>query len=468
MTEPQHGTRRRLERPTLGRYLPRIAALFGLTVKPFQQHFVDVLGELVVDEATGVEVPAYSSASVSVGRRAGKTTGVFMYAILRQIKQAHCAAYFTMQNRNAMAELYRDEWVPMLEDSPIGHRVKLGMGNGTEYWRFPNRSVGRLFAPTRKAMHGKSASLVVLDECWATEPERGEEIEIGAGPALWTNPGSQFIKHSAAGNADSTYWAGILEAGREAVEADTGSGRCHLEWTVDGTDLDEEDPRVWRAVHPGGLPMAVMQAEFDADPELFRRTILNVTDAQGSRTVPIDVNTWGLQVVEHELERGGLLTVGVDVAPNEETAVVVIGFAGGEVEVVDHRPGSGWVLAVLVDLFSRYAIHSCTLDPAGPAGVLIVELEAAGLPVNQPPQRVVNAAAAGFARAVNTGTSRHRYDASLDIAVTGARKRRSGDGAWGFSRTASLTDVGPLIAASLAWHQHPEVHNAGPAYIGVH
>ena len=457
----QYGTRRRIERDSLGWQVEEIAAEFGLTLKPWQRYVVDVALEL--DEHTG-EL-AYDTVQISVGRRAGKTLLVFLLAVRRMREQRNQLVWFTAQDERSAATHFRNEYVPLAES--WGDKFKKRLANGSESLTLlSNGSKFSLFSPRPASLHGYNSDMVIIDECWAFGLERGEDLEVGVRPTTWTRPGAQVLLTSAAGDSSSTWWAALLDAGRAAVFEDLGSGIAHFEWTPDGTDLDVDDPLTWPLVHPGGLPEKVMLAEYRRDRDQFVRTMLNVTDRSKGHGSPVDVTLWRNLGTDHMATRTGTITLGVDVSPDQATAAIVASLEGGAtLELIDHRPGTFWVADRLVGLFDAYDVHTIALDPGGPAGALVPALQAQALPLSLLALRDVTAASAGLVQAVRTATIRHRVDASLDAAIDGARKRSVGDGAWTFSRTKSLADVAPIVAASFALWAHPDTHTHAPPSI---
>ena len=132
----------------------------------------------------------------------------------------------------------------------------------------------------------------------------------------------------------------------------------------------------------------------------------------------------------------------------------------GHVEVVDHRPGTGWVVPRLVELAAKWQPCAIVVDEVGPAGSLIAPLEAAELEVLKPSTRARAAADSGFYDAV-TDSRLLRYvpRPALDA------KRPLGD-SWGWARRGLSVDISPLVAASLARWGHAtraHLHNREPS-----
>jgi hypothetical protein len=159
-----------------------------------------------------------------------------------------------------------------------------------------------------------------------------------------------------------------------------------------------------------------------------------------------------------------------DVTPDRSAAAIAVAGARldglGHVEVVDHRPGAGWVVGRLVELADRWHPCAVVVDDTGPAGSLIAPLEAAGLEVVKPSTRARAAADSGFYDAVtDSQTLRYRPHPALDAAVAGAAKRPLGD-AWAWARRGLSTDICPLVAVSLARWGHAtraHLHNREPS-----
>jgi hypothetical protein len=105
----------------------------------------------------------------------------------------------------------------------------------------------------------------------------------------------------------------------------------------------------------------------------------------------------------------------------------------GHAEVVDHRPGTGWVAGRLVELADRRSLCAIVVDDTGPAGSLVAPLEEARLEVIRPTARARAAADGGFYDAVAERSLRYVPRPALDAAVAGAQKRPLGD-AWAWAR----------------------------------
>jgi hypothetical protein len=118
------------------------------------------------------------------------------------------------------------------------------------------------------------------------------------------------------------------------------------------------------------------------------------------------------------------------------------------VEVVAHRPRADWVPAECLRLRNEHEPLGFVLDPAGPVGALLAELE----PVEplSTSTRDMGQACEAFARTVTDRGLRHLGDPILTQGLSGAGRRDIGDGLWAWSRRRSGTDICPLVAATVA------------------
>lgn len=158
------------------------------------------------------------------------------------------------------------------------------------------------------------------------------------------------------------------------------------------------------------------------------------------------------------------MAMAIDMTPERSHAAITAAFpysGGVHVTVIDHRPGTGWILARAKELHSKYSPRCWVVDGAGPAGSLIADLEdedtGLGVTVVQPKARQVAAACGQFYDAVTDQSLTHFDDAPLASSLAGAQKRPLGD-AWAWARRIPSVDISPLVAATLAkWGLGAEV-----------
>ncbi|MGQ5580902.1 terminase [Streptomyces sp. ECR3.8] len=155
----------------------------------------------------------------------------------------------------------------------------------------------------------------------------------------------------------------------------------------------------------------------------------------------------------------------IDMTPERSHAAIAVAgeWRGGtHVEVVDHRPGTGWIVERAKELHERWGPRCWVVDGAGPAGSLIADLEERlGVEVVQPKGRDVAAACGRFYDAVAEQTLSHLDQAPLAAALAGAQQRPLGD-AWAWARRIVSVDISPLVAATLAkWGLGVDVEDEG-------
>lgn len=144
------------------------------------------------------------------------------------------------------------------------------------------------------------------------------------------------------------------------------------------------------------------------------------------------------------------LRFAVDVAlDRSRTSIGVAGMRSDvrvQVEVVEDRPGTSWVVERLKELTSSWSA-SVALDAGGPAASLLPDLLAAGVPVEQFTRSEVVQACGAFLDAVNDGTLAHLNDPVLNEAVDSARLKPGESVVWTRKGAAQIS---PLYAVTLA------------------
>ena len=153
----------------------------------------------------------------------------------------------------------------------------------------------------------------------------------------------------------------------------------------------------------------------------------------------------------------------IDMTPERSHAAIAVAgeWRGGtHVEVVDHRPGTGWILDRAAELHEKWKPRCWVVDAGGPAGSLIADLqERLDIEVVQPKAREVAAACGQFYDAVTEQSLSHLDQAPLASALAGAQKRPLGD-AWAWARRIVSVDISPLVAGTLAkWGLGVEVED---------
>ncbi|MFJ4990059.1 terminase [Streptomyces sp. NPDC088732] len=155
----------------------------------------------------------------------------------------------------------------------------------------------------------------------------------------------------------------------------------------------------------------------------------------------------------------------IDMPPERSHAAICVAGRSGKsvhVEVVEHRPGIGWVIPRAVELALKWDPAAWVIDGGGPAGSLISGLQDAlkaaaaeqgvdlkALEVTTPKVREIGQATGQFIDSVADQTTVHLGNAPLTTALAGAELRPLGDAsAW--ARRGVDVDISPLVAGTLA------------------
>lgn len=424
-----------------------VAKRIGVELMPWQRMVAQVGGE--IDSDTGL--PAYRQVVVTVPRQSGKTTLILGWELQRALgwDTPQRIVYSAQSGNDARKKLIEDQ-VPILEPKKqkLGiRRILRGMGN--EAIEFGNGSRIVLLASTSDSGHGKTVDLAIRDELFADYDDRRDQALI---PAMATRPAAQMLTASTMGTDESFPLNAAVDRGRQAVDRGMRNGIAYFEWSADPM-ADPADPATWRGCMPALghtiTESVVEDSRIGMSAGEFARAFLNIQTKADDRVIPLPA--W-LAVCREQVEPIGELVFGIDVNPERSAgSLAAVGTVGDSpaAELVDHRPGTGWLLPRAVELDQRHGPATWVVDVAGPAGPLIVDLERAGLRVVPVTYREMVEACARFYDAVVERRVAIRKHPDLDAAAAGAKKRSVGD-AWAWARKNGQTDISPLVAVTLA------------------
>lgn len=457
---PALATPRTLERRTFGPRVADLSAAMGKPLMDWQRTAVDVALEVDDDGQF-----CYKLVVITTPRQSGKTTlfGSVLDHRALTIPRARC--WFTQQSgKHAVDWLINEHW-PLL--APFVPKVHLRRAAGSEHIKWlPSGGLIRPFPPTPDGLHGKTSDLVVVDEPWAFDIVRGQQLDQAIVPTQATRPNAQVWKFSTAGDASSTWWLGTVEAGRAAATAGRTSGVCYLEWACPD-HLDPTDPASWPVYHPAyGITIGpeAMQAALDQlGPDEFARAYGNRWVSTVVRVIPLAAWRAAVEDPAPIPAGAGAIAIGFDVAVDRSDAAIVAGWrdagAVAHVEVVDQRPGVGWLAERVLEVAERWQPRVVAYDAAGPALDVADELGRAGLELAPVKAREYAAACAGFLEALIATPAKVRYRThpALEAAASSAGRRALGD-AWAWGRRQSVGSLAALTAATVTvWgYDHAE------------
>lgn len=448
---PRWATPRVPSRKTLGAAAAAIARELGTPLMPWQQQVADVALEL--DSATGRFV--YREVGLTVPRQSGKTTLILAVVFARALAERRQNIRYTAQTGADARKKLIDDWLPAVENSSFHKRglFRTRLTNGHEALKFRNGSHVGLVATTKKAGHGGTLDMVLLDEAFAHPDAR---LEQALRPAMITRvqPGSQLWVVSTAGTPeDSPYLWDKVEKYRQVVEAALTHSVCYFEWSA-ADELDPADPATWWTCMPAlGHTQTVeaIESEFQGMAALneFERAYLNRWKNATSDPV-IPLADWNA-LKDAGSEMLDPVCIAFDVTPDgQSSSICAAGHrADGllHVEVIETGAGTGWLPKRLAELVEKWKPVAVVCDPAGTAGGVLPKLN--DLDVVTTSAREHAQACSLLFDTVKQKGLRHLGTTELAVALDGAVKRSLAD-AWAWSRKSSSIDISPLVAVTLA------------------
>jgi hypothetical protein len=422
---------------------------------PWQSNWFDIVGEYYIDDDTGLTVPYYDEAFFTTPRQSGKTTILVSWVWDRGLLWGgpQLIGWTSQTGKDG-----RDKWLseinPRIESSELEPLVlSLHKGMGNEAWNMTNGSMCRLLGTSATAGHGGTYDAAVLDEIFADRDWRRDQMFI---PAMATKRDGQRLVCSTAGDGGSVVYNAKKRQGRRAVEEDTGSGLAYLEYSAPvGWDEGDEDswwefmPALGHTISVENVRSARRSLEEKPGefaraekPGEFARAYGNIPNSGlGDQVIPSEL--W-VQVVHRALELDGKYFLAFDVAADRSCASIAIADDSARVELVDARPGTGWLTDRVNELCERWDTDAA-FDQKGPAGAFERDIDRPG---GLPSLEVVQACGA-FYDAVADHRVQVRHALELDDGLEGAVKKPVGDN-WVWSRKSSTNDVTPLYAVTMA------------------
>ena len=441
---PRWATRRRPERPTVGGRVAEVARLLGREFMPWQRYVADVAGE--IDPGTGL--PCYRDVILSVPRQSGKTLLMWAVSADRCIAAwpggARQTVAWTAQTGSDGRKKWTKDLLPMTRESALSAAVsKITEGMGNEAVEWLSESTINLLSTKTGSGHSLSVDLAMVDELWNDHDERRDQA---LRPAMSTKSAGQMWSVSTMGNAASTAWNRKRDLGRSSVDDDVDSGVCYFEWSSTEDGWDPTDPGSWASFMPA-LGHTITEDVVVADlrvmePDEAKRAYGNITlTIGGDRLIPPEL--WR-RVSHRAVEVGEGRGFGLAVTEDRSMAAIAVADADGNVELVEHRPGTKWVVDRCDELTDRWG-GTVAVDASGPAGSLAAKLKA---PLEVKGNGYVRACQA-FYDGIVEATIGVRSDPALDAAAGGVVRKNVGD-SFVWSRKSSTADVSPLEAATLA------------------
>lgn len=417
----------------------------GITLDPWQELVVE---ELLLERPGGqwaaletcVEVPRQNGKNVV--QEAIELAGLVLFGEQLVMHSAHLFSTAS-EHFTRMRNLF--EQVPLLAE----RLDAVYTANGKESLVLRGGARLRFFARSRGGGRGFSGDRLVFDEAFSLDSSALAAMMPALSARSTEVPGPQVMFFSSPAMADSA----VLHNLRQRA-ADGAPRVAYLGWLNEpGTDPTDRD--AWYRANPGlGVRISEEWVETELaamSPEDFARERLGIPEVPDETADVFGPGRWGA-CQDPQSTIDGVPTFAVDVAPDMTWSSIAVAGRRTDglwhVELVERRPGTGWVTSRLVRLAADHAT-GIWLDPSGPAAVLEPRLVQAGVTVRPLPGGRMAQACAAFQDAVLSGTLRHLGQGPLDAAVAGARVRRHGD-LWRWARVSTSVDISPLVAVTVA------------------
>ncbi len=418
---------------------------------PWQRQVADVA--LEVNPVTGEW--AYTTIVIIVQRQAGKSSLDGSVGVHRAVTGLDRGVWYTAQRRQDA----RDTWlllVKRLRRSPLKTMIKIRESNGSEGITFPTGGEYRVFAPAADALHGKTIHMATVDEGWAFDDVRGDELTQAIVPGFTTVPGQLWVP-SAAGTHRSTWLRGLVDTGTMFVEAGRTDTVAFFYWGIDD-DVDPTDLAAVALAHPGYgytlRPTGLIQAAATLKADQFARAYGSRWTGAGDRAIPALLWQAAQPPAPVELPDGaGAIAIAYDVGLDDADAAVVAAWSPSpgrmHVEVADVREGAAWVPGRLVGIEEERHPRLIAYDHYGPAVAVGAAAALLGVPQQATTTDEYVTACASFLAGLVAGTITYTPHPALDAAAAAVVKKPIGD-RWAWGRRASSSTIATIVAATIA------------------
>lgn len=413
-----------------------LASVCGVTLDPWQQFVLEhALGERVDGSWAAAE------AALIVARQNGKNgvlepRELFGLVILGEWI-IHTSHLFTTTK-----ESYARLMALVEADPDVKNCLTYSVASPASGYEMRFRSGGRIrfIARSRTSGRGLTGDLLVIDEA----QDLSDDALGALLPTISARPGSQTWYQGSAPGPTSVVWHRVRQRGRAGGDVRL----AYFEFSADPqADLDDRD--AWAQANPA-LGVRITEEAIEAErgamsDEMFARERLSIS--------PDIVEAGGVIPAEHwdkvcgDVHLGTDVKFGIDCNPERTKAAIAVA-DGTSVELVEHRSGLGWVIERVRQLHEKWG-GVAAVDASGPAGSLIPDLEAAGVPVEQIHAGDFAKACGLFFDRVVEHTVAIRSHSALTQAAMGASTRPAGD-AWRWDRRDETVDISPLCAATVA------------------
>ena len=346
---------------------------------------------------------------------------------------------------------------------------KVTTQRGEECIELTNGCRLNFIARSKSGGRGLSGDLLVLDEAFALTDDHMEALM----PIMSARQNAQ-IWYTTSPPLDAITGE-VLFGIKDRGETGTDPALAWMDWGHD-PGVDQADPAIWAAANPAYgnriTHEAVEREHRTLTAEGFGRERLGIWPVRRKDAL-LNPEQWRA-LVDVDSQALDPVAFAVDITPMRDWAsIVAYGLRAdglGHVVVVEHRPGTNWLLERILQLREKHNPVAICLDPAGPGANLLLDLEKSGITRPEDPEkpelgdlavptgREYAGACGALVDAVKNATLRHIDQVPLASAIDGVKTRPLGD-AWAWGRRAGNVDISPLVAATLArWAFEARAH----------
>ncbi|GAB4006674.1 terminase large subunit [Nocardioides ultimimeridianus] len=421
--------------------LARIMAALGAPPDPWQ---ADALVAMMPTRPDGSW--AASRSGVSVCRQQGKgwlIEALVLDALLVRGERVVWTAHLVQTAANGFERLLAYFESPELS----GLVRRIVRTNGREAVYLHNGGSVRLVSRSKSSGRGLSADLLILDEA----QELSDETFAALLPVVSASPSPRVALFGSPVTpaADGT----VFTRFRDSAIAGLDDDLAWVEYGAEPTD-DFNDEAVWAKACPAlghRLRVETVRAERAAmEDRIFGAERLGIWYGDALASV-IPAEVW--QALEDDEDPVSRPVFAVDVSPDRSRAAIAVAayLDDGRIslQLAASGDGTAWVAERLAELKAKHRPHAIVLDSVGPASSLLRDMRRAHVGrITELSTTDVVRASADLYDAVTAGTITHPGEPRLDAAVSGATRRKVGEG-WAWDRRGDA-DITPLVAATFA------------------
>lgn len=403
---------------------------------------------------------AAQTVAISIPRQAGKTFTVYTALVLaRCLLEPNTFVVWSAHHSSVSSETAH-EIVSLVENNPYllgkirGGRDGLKTAKGREEIVFLNGSRIVFKARENGALRGvPKVRILVLDEAQII----GETVLSDVIPTLNAARNPQVI---ALGTPPKPGDRGdYFTSLRDAALAGETDDVFFVEYSApDDLGLDDEDG--WLLANPsfasGRTPrasMVRMRTNFTNDDDFAREALGRWDRADNGEIITEEV--WA---ATEDVDSVAVLdlALALDVSPDgNSTSVVLAGRrADGchHVELLEQRSGTSWAVPFVKGVLDANPdIRAFVLDVGSSSRILTDDFNALKVRFTAPRVNDIGSACLALHNGFADGIIVHTGQPQMNLARQGARRRTLGEtGMWAWSRKNSLTDISPIVAATLA------------------